>query len=48
MPEGDHGWFAGFYHRDDRRYSFAVNLRGDNKWGQDARRIAVNLMQALP
>jgi beta-lactamase class D len=48
MPEGDHGWFAGFYHRDGQRYSFAVNVKGDDKWGQDARRIALNLMQALP
>lgn len=45
--EGDHGWFAGFYHRDGRRYVFAVNVKGEKQWGWQAREIAVNVLNDL-
>lgn len=47
-PETDHGWFTGFYHREGRRYVFAVNLIGEEQWGWNAREIVVKIFQALP
>lgn len=45
--ETDHGWFTGFYHNDEHRYTFAVNVKGKNEWGWQAREIAVNVLADL-
>lgn len=47
-PQGDHGWFTGFYHRGDEAYVFAVNVKGKKEWGWQARSIAVEVLRALP
>ena len=47
-PETDHGWFTGFYHRDDQQYVFAVNVKGKKEWGWQAREIALNVLNNLP
>lgn len=46
--EGHHGWFTGFYHHDDKRYVFAVNVKGEKQWGWQAREIAVSVLNKLP
>lgn len=46
--ETDHGWFTGFYHRDDQEYVFAVNVKGKKEWGWQAREIALNVLNNLP
>lgn len=46
--EGHHGWFTGFYHNDDKRYVFAVNIKGENQWGWQAREVAVSVLNKLP
>jgi beta-lactamase class D len=43
-----HGWFTGFYHRDGRRYVFAVNVKGEKQYGWRAREIAVSVLNELP
>lgn len=45
--ETDHGWFTGFYHRDGRRYVFAVNVKGRDEWGRQARDITLNVLGDL-
>ena len=45
--ETHHGWFTGFYHRDDRKYVFAVNVKGEEQWGWQAREIAVSVLNEL-
>lgn len=47
-PQGDHGWFTGFYHRDGGDYVFAVNVKGKKQWGWQAREIAVAVLNDLP
>jgi beta-lactamase class D len=47
-PQGDHGWFTGFYHRDGGDYVFAVNVKGKKQWGWQAREIAVAVLDDLP
>jgi beta-lactamase class D len=44
----DHGWFTGFYHHDERKYAFAVNVKGDNQRGWQARTIALEALKTLP
>jgi beta-lactamase class D len=44
----DHGWFTGIYDRDDQHYIFAVNVKGENQWGWQARTIALEVLKALP
>ena len=44
----DHGWFTGFYHLDDRQYAFAVNVKGENQRGWQARTIALEVLKTLP
>lgn len=46
--ETDHGWFTGFYHRDDEQYVFAVNVKGKKQWGWQARDIALEVLNNLP
>lgn len=46
-PEGDYGWFAGFFSRDRQDYVFAVNVKGAGRWGADARRIAIEVLRDL-
>ena len=46
-PEGEHGWFAGFLHRGDQRWVFAVNVKGDGQWGWQARKIAVRVLDDI-
>ena len=43
-----HGWFTGFYHRDGRRYVFAVNVKGEKQNGWRAREVAIDVLNALP
>jgi beta-lactamase class D len=45
--KGDHGWFTGFYHVNDNRYVFAVNVKGKRQWGQQAREIAIRVLGDL-
>jgi len=44
----DHGWFTGFYHHDGRQYVFAVNVKGENQRGWQARTIALEALKTLP
>ena len=46
-PEGDHGWFTGFLHRDDQEYVFAVNIKDVHPGGPKARAIAVEVLQDI-
>ena len=46
--ETDHGWFTGFYHRDGKRWVFAVNVKGKEQWGWHARGIALNVLNNVP
>jgi beta-lactamase class D len=39
---------AGFLHRQDRHYVFAVNIKGKKQWGPQARKIAVQVLHDLP
>ena len=46
-PEGGHGWFTGFLHRDGNEYIFAVNLKSENPMGWDARKMAIEILQDI-
>lgn len=46
-PGGDHGWFAGFLHRDGDQYVFTINIKGKEQWGWQARTIAINVLQDI-
>jgi beta-lactamase class D len=48
MPGDDHGWFVGILERDGAATIFAVNVIGEGRWGPDARRIAIRMLQQLP
>jgi beta-lactamase class D len=46
-PAGDHGWFAGFLHRDGQQYVFAVNIKGDHQGAREARAMAIQVLQEM-
>jgi len=45
--EVDHGWFAGFLHRGEDAFTFAVNIKGEGKMGWDARKIILRVLQDM-
>ena len=47
MPGDDHGWFVGMHERKDDRLIFAVNVIGEKAWGPEARRLAIEMLQAI-
>ncbi|MEJ8567624.1 penicillin-binding transpeptidase domain-containing protein [Elongatibacter sediminis] len=48
MPGSDHGWFVGIVEREEDTLVFAVNVIGENRWGPEARRIAIRMLQQIP
>jgi beta-lactamase class D len=46
--ETDHGWFTGIYRRGPDSWVFAVNVKGKEQWGWQAREIAVEVLNDLP
>jgi beta-lactamase class D len=42
-----HGWFTGFYHRGENQYVFAVNVKGEEQWGWQAREILIEVLQEM-
>ena len=42
--DSEHGWFAGFMHRDGSAWVFAVNVIGAGQWGWQARDIAIKVL----
>jgi beta-lactamase class D len=46
-PDGDHGWFTGFLHREDQEYVFVINIKGKNQTGWQAREIAIEVLQDI-
>lgn len=43
----NHGWFTGFLHREGKEYVFAVNIKGKNPRGWDARTLAIEVLQDM-
>jgi beta-lactamase class D len=46
-PDGDHGWFTGFLHRGGNRYVCAVNVKGEEQMGWQARTMALKVLQDI-
>ena len=46
-PQGGHGWFIGFFHRDEQKFVFAINVKGENQAGWQARAIAIEVLQDI-
>jgi len=41
------GLFTGFLHQGEKEYVFAVNVRGKDQWGWQARTLLIDVLQDM-